>query len=133
MPRTREGEIAANLERAEASIQAAKQLTEGGSYDSVVSRIYYAVFYASTAMLLCEALEFSEHSGVISAIHRDFGRTGKLDEQYGKDLNWSFELRGTGDYGAMVHVSQQDAERAISRAEEFLHAVRDLLKCSQGP
>jgi uncharacterized protein (UPF0332 family) len=66
MPRKREEEIAANLERAEASIQAAKQLAEGGFYDFVASRAYYAVFYASTAILLCKDLEFSKHSGVIS-------------------------------------------------------------------
>ena len=132
MPRKREEEIIANVERAEVSIQAAKQLAQGGFYDFVASRAYYAVFYASTAVLLCEELEFSKHSGVISAIHRDFVRTGKLDEQYGKDLNWLFELRGIGDYGAMVHVSQQDAEKAISRAEKFLHAAKELLNCSQG-
>ena len=54
MPRKYEEEIAANLERAEASIQAAKDLAEGAYYDFVASRAYYAAFYAATAVLLCE-------------------------------------------------------------------------------
>ncbi len=53
------GEIAANLERAEKSIQAAKELVSGGYYDFAASRTYYAAFYAATAVLLCEELEWT--------------------------------------------------------------------------
>jgi uncharacterized protein (UPF0332 family) len=131
MPRKYEEEIIANLKRAEASIQAAKILAEKNYCDFVASRAYYAAFYAATALLLGEELEFSKHSGVISFIHRDFIRTGKLDKRYGQDLNWLFELRGVGDYGALIHVSQQDAERAISVAEEFLRAIEGLIHESE--
>lgn len=45
-------EIAANLERAEKSIEAAQKLSSNEYYDFVASRAYYAAFYASTALLL---------------------------------------------------------------------------------
>ena len=121
-------EIAANLQRAEASIQAAKELVSGDYYDFVASRAYYAAFYAATALLLGEELEFSKHSGVIASIHQQFVKTGKLDSRHGKDLNWLFELRGIGDYGATTHVSQQDADRAIKAAENFLSAAKSLIQ-----
>lgn len=121
-------EMAANLERAEASIRAAKELILGGYYDFVASRAYYAVFYAATALLLGEELEFSKHGGVIASIHQRFVKTGKLDEKYGKDLNWLFELRGVGDYGATTHVSQQDAAKAIKAAASFLSATKSLIQ-----
>ena len=127
MHRKYEEEIAANWERAEASIQAAKDLAEGGYYDFVASRAYYAAFYAATAVLLCQELEFSKHSGVITFIHQEFVRTGRLDKRHGKNLNWLFELRGVGDYGATVHVSRRDADRAIKAAEEFLGAIEALI------
>jgi uncharacterized protein (UPF0332 family) len=53
-----EAEITAYLERAEASIRAAKDLAVGGYYDFAASRAYYAAFYAATAVLLCEEFEF---------------------------------------------------------------------------
>ena len=68
MKRKYEEEIAANLERAEASIRAAKDLAVGDYYDFAASRAYYAAFYAATAVLLSEELEFSKHSGVIAFI-----------------------------------------------------------------
>ena len=55
-------EIAANLERAEQSIQAAKELAAKGYHDFAASRAYYAAFYAATAVLLNEGLDFSKHS-----------------------------------------------------------------------
>jgi len=123
-----EREIAANLGRAEQSIQAAKELATGGFYDSVASRAYYAAFYAATAALLNEGLEFSKHSGVIASVHQRLVKTGKLDKEQGKELNWLFELRNVGDYGVTIHVSQEDAERAIRVAESFLHVIKSLLR-----
>ncbi len=122
------GEITANLQRAEASIQAAKELASKSYYDFVASRTYYAAFYAATALLLSKELEFSRHSGVIASIHQRFVKTGKLDKRHGKDLNWLFELRGVGDYGATIHVSQQDAVRAIEIAEDFLETTKLLIQ-----
>lgn len=124
----REQEIAANLERAEQSIQAAKDLAAGGYYDFAASRAYYAAFYGATAVLLNEGLDFSKHSGVIASIHQRFVRTGRLSKEQGRDLNWLFEIRNVGDYGGTAHVSQPQAERAIQAADDFLKAVRPLLK-----
>ena len=121
-------EIAANLERADMSIQAAKELASGGYYDFAASRAYYAAFYAATAILLHEELEFGKHSGVIASIHQRFVKAGRLDKKHGRDLNWLFELRSVGDYGATAHVSQEDAKKAIEAAEGFLHAIRTLIR-----
>jgi uncharacterized protein (UPF0332 family) len=121
-------EIAANLERAEQSIQAARQLASGGYYDFAASRAYYAAFYAATAVLLSEELEFSKHSAVIASIHQRYVKTGKLSKEQGKSLNWLFELRNVGDYGGTAHVSRSQVEQAIQAAEGFLLAIKSLLQ-----
>jgi uncharacterized protein (UPF0332 family) len=120
-------EIAANWERAERSLQAAQDLVTRGYFDIAASRAYYAAFYAATAVLLLTGLAVSKHSGVIAAVHQHLVKPGKLDQQHGKALNLLFELRGVGDYGATVHVSEAQATQAIRLAEDFLHAVEQLL------
>ena len=122
-----EREIAANLERAEQSLTAAQELAESGYYDFAASRAYYAAFYASTAALLNEGLALSKHSGVIASVHQRLVKTGKLDKEQGKELNWLFGLRGVGDYGVTAHVSREDAERAIQVADDFLRQIKPLL------
>jgi uncharacterized protein (UPF0332 family) len=113
-------EIQANLERAGQSIQAAEKLLSEGYSDFATSRAYYAAFYAATALLLKEGMEFSKHSGVIAAIHKRFIKSGILGKQFGKDLNWLFELRSIGDYGVTVHVPKKEAAQAIDAARSFV-------------
>lgn len=121
-------EIEANLERADQAIEAAGKLLSEGYFDFAASRAYYAAFYAAIALLLKKGMEFSKHSGVISAIHKQFIKTGKLEKQFGKDLNWLFELRGIGDYGVTVHVPEQEAENAIDAARRFVGIVKLLIQ-----
>lgn len=120
-------EIEANLQRSRDSILAAEKLWKESYYDFAASRAYYAAFYAATALLLSEGLEFSKHSGIIAAIHQQFVKNGKLDKKFGKDLNWLFELRGVGDYGETLHVSKDNAKRALQTAKEFLDAVTKII------
>lgn len=121
-------EIAANLQRAEQSVQAARQLATGGYTDFAASRAYYAAFYAATALLLGEGLELSKHSAVIASIHQWFVKTDKLDKEQGKALNWLFELRGVADYGGMAHVSPEEVKQAIEAAEKFIKAIKPLFR-----
>jgi len=123
----REREISANLERAEQSLQAARDLAARGYHDFAASRAYYAAFYAATAVLLNEGLDFSKHSGVIASIHQRFVKTGKLPKEQGKELNWLFEIRNVGDYGGTARVSPPEAKRAIQAAEDFLYAIKPML------
>lgn len=71
-----EQEIASNLERAEQSIQAAKDLALKGYHDFAASRAYYAAFYGATAVLLNEGLDFSKHSGSLLRYISDLSRRG---------------------------------------------------------
>ena len=109
-------EIEANLSRARQAINAAKRLFQDGYPDFVASRAYYAVFYAATALLLKEGLQFKKHSGVIAAIHQHFVKTEKIEKKFGKSLNWLFELRSVGDYGVTIHVPENEAQKAIVEA-----------------
>ena len=122
-----EEEISSNLERADTNLQVARELLDKEYYDVSASRAYYASFYAASALLLNEGMDTSKHSGVIALIHQHFVKNGKLNKEQGKNLNWLFELRSVGDYGVSLHVTQQDAQRAIDIADDFFVAVKTLL------
>ncbi len=121
-------EIAANLQRARTSIQAAKDMLEKEYYDIAASRAYYAAFYAASALLLDSGTDTNKHGGVIALIHQLFVKTGRLNKEHGKSLNWLFELRGIGDYGMTEHVSAGEAYKAIKVAQDFLTASFEILE-----
>jgi len=120
-------EIVANLQRAEINLKAAKELLEKEYFDIAAARAYYAAFYAASALLLSQDIDTNKHSGVIALIHQHFVKTGKLDKEQGKNLNWLFEIRGVGDYGVSVHVASGEAYLAVKVAEKFLESVKQIL------
>lgn len=120
-------EISANMQRAETNLQAAKDLLEKEYYDIASARAYYSAFYAASALLLSEGIDTSKHSGVIALIHQHFVKTGKLDKEQGKSLNWLFEIRGVGDYGVVEHVASGEAQLSVKVAEAFLRSANGIL------
>lgn len=123
MTKPPEAEIGANAKRARASLDAAQTLLGAGHYDFAASRAYYAAFYAATAALMAQGLEFNRHSAVMSAVHREFVKTGRLSKQHGKALNQLFELRSIGDYGQARHVPREEARGAIVAAGGLVDAL----------
>ncbi|MEE8587584.1 MAG: HEPN domain-containing protein [Acidobacteriota bacterium] len=121
-------EIEANLERAEQSLRAAAQLAGSGFYDFAASRAYYAAFYAATAALFANGLEFSKHSAVIAKFQQFLVKPGRIARDLGKQFRWLSELRWVGDYGHTRHVPEQEAKEAIAAACKIVRAVQEILE-----
>jgi uncharacterized protein (UPF0332 family) len=84
------------------SMASARRESEAGSYSYAMNRLYYAVFYAVSAVLLGRQQSFKKHSGVRAAFHRQFIRTGLLDMKWGRLYDQLFEDRQEGDYIVFV-------------------------------
>jgi uncharacterized protein (UPF0332 family) len=51
-------------------------------------------------------------------------RTGLWDAGLGRAYDFLLELRDAGDYGGIVQVRAQDAEKALEKAQAILDAVK---------
>jgi uncharacterized protein (UPF0332 family) len=120
-------EVAELWQRAQDALRAANTLLTAGFPDFAASRAYYAAFYAASALLLAAGRTFTKHRGVLTAIHRDYVRTGHLPVEAGRIISSLFDLRALGDYGGASHVSDAEARIAIAEAQQFLMAVQPLL------
>ena len=114
--------------RARESLEDAKLLLENRRLHSAVNRIYYALFYQVSALLLSKGLSFAKHSGVLAAFNEEFVKTGRIDKELGKFYNRMFEHRKSGDYGELVEFEEEDVRRWLKTAEEFLDAVEKLME-----
>lgn len=64
------------LERAREALKEAEILSESGHANTFVNRLYYACFYAVSALLLTKDLSSPKHSGVRSFFHQNFIKSG---------------------------------------------------------
>ncbi len=114
------------ISRADRSLEAARLLIDNKYYSDAVSRAYYAMFYAATALLHSEGMSVSKHSAVIAQIGRHFAKTGKIGVHLHKALIDAFDERQSADYGGILF-SSEDTESAYQAANEFVQEARKYL------
>ena len=63
-----------------------------GYWPVVANRLYYAAYYAVTALLIKDGLSAQTHHGVIHMFNLHYIKTGKLDSKYGRLYGRLFTL-----------------------------------------
>ena len=120
--------ITYRLERAHESLEEANLLLKHGHTNTFVNRLYYACFYAVSALLLTKNFSSSKHSGVRSFFHQNFVKTGLLDKKLGKLYDRLFDSRQQGDYEDLVRFVKEDVKGWHEEAEELVQAIEKLVK-----
>ena len=95
--------------------------------DSAASRAYYAAFHGVTATLAARGMDFTKHTAVRAALHRDLIQSGALSVELGRDYDFLLDLRETVDYGGVAEASLASATKAIEKARMILAALQPLL------
>jgi uncharacterized protein (UPF0332 family) len=120
------------LEQAESVLSDAKFLLEGKrSPLSIVNRSYYAMFYASLALLQKIGKVPSKHAGVIGLFDTEFVLKGVFPKEMSKNLHRAFELRQISDYSAREPVSPEKARETFQNAVNFVEAVTTYLQTDE--
>jgi len=116
------------IEKANDSLNAAQDDLKARRFSFSVNRIYYACFYAVSAVLLQKGLRFKKHSGVRAAFHRHIVKKRLISREHGLFYDEIFEARQRGDYIELVRFEKGVVEDWLEQASEFVKAVRALIK-----
>ena len=116
------------LRKSDEVYEAAVVLYNAGQWNSAINRLYYAYFYAASALLLRRGIGAKSHGGVIAKFSDSVVRTGEMPADtyrvYSKLLNW----RTKGDYSDMFDFSQEDVDDVLKPTKEFIDSVKSLLE-----
>lgn len=116
------------LEKAYESFESARSEYASGRLSFAVNRIYYACFYALSAVLRHREKTFKRHKGLRSALHRDLVKAGIVEERWGKFFDEVFESRQRGDYKPMVAFQPDQVKEFLDQVEQFLKEMQNLTK-----
>ena len=113
------------LAQADESIEEARILRkENMSLRGVVNRLYYAMFYATLALLQAQSLGTSKHAGVVSLFDKEFVKRGIFDKTMSQALHRGFELRQKADYMEKPTISKEDVDELLNSAVSFVDRVK---------
>jgi uncharacterized protein (UPF0332 family) len=95
------------------------------------NRIYYAMFYAATALLATRDLSSSRHSGVISLLHEQFVHPGTFPRPLAHQLASAFDMRAESDYKDFAEPDPVRLREMLEQAGIFIEAVEKLIPAQE--
>lgn len=125
---TRQAIIAYRLDNAHRTLDEIPIHIEHSLWNTAMNRLYYACFYAVTALLISRGIEAQTHAGVRQMLGLHFVRTGKLPIKMSKFYTDLFENRQTGDYEDFIYIDQDIIEELYPDAIAFVEAIEILIK-----
>ena len=92
-----------------------------------VNRLYYACYYAASALLFGSKIEANTHNGVKTQLSMHFVRTGHLSLDHGATFSLLFEKRQASDYSDFAYCDLALVNTLRPRAEAFINAMEQLI------
>jgi len=117
-----------HLDRSEELLRAAKDLAELSYPSDSISRSYYAMFHAATAVLLELGIQRSSHHAVWAAFGQFVTAPGLMEARRHHAGLRLFADRSRSDYLAKPGGTREDAERDLEVARDFVAACRGFLE-----
>jgi uncharacterized protein (UPF0332 family) len=108
------------MARAYETHQDALILIEHKRYNSAINRLYYAAFYAVSALLLAHDLSPTTHNGTKSNFSKYFIASEKIALDYGKVYSQLFTWRQKGDYSDLFDFTEE-------KVKPYMEPVKDLI------
>ena len=119
--------IAYRLKRAAETLTEARLMQREAHWNSCANRLYYAAFYAVSALLAQEGYVASKHTGIKAMFNQHFVKTGVVTKENGRLYNRLFNLRQEGDYVDFVSFEAETIEPLIEETAKFIETIRSLL------
>ena len=120
--------IAYRLERAREALDEARLLLNANHGNATVNRLYYACFYAVSALLLADGRSTSKHTHLRSLLHRDYVKPGHVPQEMGKHFDLLFDSRQQSDYADLVVFQPDEIASWMDRTEHFINHVAGLIE-----
>lgn len=115
------------IENAEATLSESLEQIGFGYYNTAVNRMYYACYYAASALLITNGIVTKTHDGVLQMLSLHFIKTGILPVEYGKIYRNLFDKRSSGDYEDFFYHTKESAEALFPDAKNFVERIKNLV------
>ena len=113
------------MESAENTLAEVRVHRENGFYNTAVNRLYYACYYAATAILIANGIEVKSHDGVRMNLGKHIVQEGILPPELGRYFSRLFSKRSTGDYDDFFNHTRETLDELMPNAKLFIQVIRE--------
>ncbi len=111
------------IEKAERALEQAKLNIPLKSWEVIANRIYYAAYYAVSALLIANGHNVKGHDTIVRLFGLHFVKTGRFSATQGKLYNKLYTLRLTGDYNDHYNLDEEDVIPLVEPTDQLIAEV----------
>lgn len=115
------------MENAHRTLDEVQSHINNGFYNTAINRMYYACYYAASAILIANKITTKSHDGVKQMFSLHFIKTGIIPKEYSRFYSNLFEERTTGDYEDLFNHDLTTCEEYYPTAKDFVSVIGQLV------
>jgi len=119
--------VSLRLQRAAETMSEVMGNIQMGYWRIAANRLYYACFYAVSALLIKNNITAHTHAGVINQLGLHFVTKGHISKEQGKFYKQLFSLRQSGDYDDWFSIDENDIKPLLEPAKSFIAEIERLI------
>lgn len=120
--------IRIKITHAKTTLKESQLLLENNFTSAALNRLYYACFYAASALLISKDIFVKSHSGVKQMLGLHFINTGLISTDMGRFFSDLFRNRLGVDYDDLVITDNEMVKKFSEHAHEFVLIAQNILE-----
>lgn len=98
-----------------------------GFWVTAVNRMYYACYYAVSALLIQRGINAQTHAGVRQLFGKEFVLSGKVSIAQGRFYSKLFSNRQSGDYEDFIQITEEQVLHFHPQVILFIDTIKSLI------
>ena len=123
----RQSLVLLRLDNARQTLEDTKIIAKNKLWKAAANRLYYACYYAASALMVQFGFEAKTHAGIIRLLGLHFISKNIISNELGDIYYKLFALRQKGDYDDWIVVTELDILPLIAPAEQFIAEIEKLI------
>ncbi len=115
------------IEKAQTALADIHKILPLGMWSIIANRLYYALYYAASALLIHTRHKVSTHKGVIALFNLYYIKDGLLPKEDGVLFANIFAFRQGSDYDDFFDATEEDIKRYLPQVEALVGKIVSLI------
>ncbi len=115
--------VAYRTEKARMALDEIKKVMPLEVWSIIANRMYYALYYAVSALLTKDSHPVNTHKGALSLVNQYYVKTDILTKEDGHLFGQVFAFRQGSDYDDFIDATKEDVEQLFPKVEVLVKKI----------
>ena len=115
------------LEKSERTFDDVLFCAKEGKWEAAANRLYYALFHAMSAVLICDGYQVKSHRGILAMFGEHYVRTEIFPQADGSLLSELVIMRDNADYNCFFEATEERLEQYIEPTRKLIDKIKQYI------